>query len=457
MDEAPFAGRSLHFIGIGGAGMSGLALVARSLGARVSGSDQADSPAIARLRAAGIDAAVGHDAANLPAGAEVVVSTAIGQDNAELSAARAAGAVELHRADLLGELSRMKRTIAVSGAHGKTTTASMAAHALRGAGRDPAFLIGGDLRSAATNAAWGEGEWAVVEADESDRSFLKLARDVAVITNIELDHHSTYAGLAELEEAFAEFAAPAGLRVVGPEVDPGVAGEALRTGTDDQLAPGEGLRGERVELLPGGSRFEVEGVAVALRVPGRHNVLNALAALAACRAAGLELGEAAAALADFDGAGRRFEEHGRTPGGALVYDDYAHHPTEVRATLEAARTLAAADDLRLVACFQPHLYSRTRALAREFGRALALADLVVVVDVYRARERPEDFPGVSGLLVARAAADAAGGRPVWWLPELAAAERVLGAELGERDLLVTLGAGDVDRVARGLAGEGAER
>jgi UDP-N-acetylmuramate--alanine ligase len=453
MDEAPFAGRSLHFIGIGGAGMSGLALVAQSLGARVSGSDEADSTAIARLRAAGIDAAVGHDAANLPAGAEVVVSTAIGQDNPELSAARAAGAVELHRADLLGELSRMKRTIAVSGAHGKTTTASMAAHALRGAGRDPAFLIGGELRSASTNAAWGEGEWAVVEADESDRSFLKLARDVAVITNIELDHHSTYTGLAELEEAFAEFAAPAGLRVVGPEVDPDLAGDALRTGTDEQLAPGEGLRAERVELLPGGSRFEVEGVAIALRVPGRHNVLNAIAALAACRAAGLELGEAAAALADFDGAGRRFEEHGRTPGGALVYDDYAHHPTEVRATLEAARTLAAAGDLRLIACFQPHLYSRTRALAREFGRALALADLVVVVDVYPARERAEHFPGVSGLLVARAAADAAGGRPVWWLPELAAAERALRAELGERDLLVTLGAGDVDRVARGLAGE----
>ena len=452
MDGEPFAGRSLHFIGIGGAGMSGLALVAHALGARVSGSDQAESAALGRLREAGIEAAIGHDPANLPAGVEVVVSTAIPEDNPELAAARAAGATLLHRADLLGELSRMKRTIAVSGAHGKTTTASMAAHALRGAGRDPAFLIGGELRSAQTNAAWGTGDWAVIEADESDRSFLKLARDVAVITNIEFDHHSTYATLRELEQAFAEFAEPARLRVLGPDVELPHAGESIRIGVEAEAD----LRAERVELLPGRSRFEVEGTPVELRVPGRHNVLNALAALAACRAAGVEPAEAAAALADFDGAGRRFEEHGRTAGGSLVYDDYAHHPTEVRATLEAARTLAHADGRRLVACFQPHLYSRTRLLARDFGRALALADVVVVLDVYPARERAEDFPGVSGLLVAQAAADAAGGRPVWWLPDMAAAERMLAAELGERDLLMTLGAGDVDRVARALsAAEGA--
>ncbi len=437
MEATPFAGRSLHFVGIGGAGMSGLARVAHSLGARVTGSDQADSPVLRRLRAEGIEAVAGHDAANLPEGAELVVSTAIPDDNPELAAARAAGAPVLHRGDLLGELSRMKRTIAVGGAHGKTTTASMAAHALRGAGRDPAFLIGGELRSAGTNAAWGAGDWAVIEADESDRSFLKLNRDVAVVTNIELDHHSTYASLAELERAFAEFAEPADLRVLGPGVD--LPGEAVRIELDD----------DRLELLPGGSRFEADGVPVVLSVPGRHNVLNALAALAACRAAGVELPEAAAALADFSGAGRRFEPHGTTASGALVFDDYAHHPTEVRATLEAART--AAQGRRLVACFQPHLYSRTQALARGFGSALALADVAVVVDVYRARERPEDFPGVSGLLVAEAAADAAGGRPVWWLPELGDAQRMLASELGEGDLFVTLGAGDVDRLARELA------
>jgi UDP-N-acetylmuramate--alanine ligase len=435
----PLAGRSLHFVGIGGAGMSGLALVSHALGARVTGSDRADSPACERLRAAGIAPAIGHDAANYPPGAELVVSTAIPDDNPELSAARAAGATVLHRGDLLGELSRMKRTIAVSGTHGKTTTASMAAHVLRETGRDPGFLIGGELRSADTNAAWGEGEWAVIEADESDRSFLKLDREVAVVTNIELDHHSTYSSLAELEQAFAEFARPAELRILGPGVELG--GDALSFG----IAAGD-LRAESVQLVPGGSRFEVEGTAFELRVPGRHNVLNALASLAVCRAAGVEPGESAPALAGFTGAARRFEAHGRTPSGALVFDDYAHHPTEVRATLEAARTLGG----RLVACFQPHLYSRTRLLAREFGRALALADLVVVLEVYPAREEAADFPGVSGLLVAQAAADAAGGRPVWWLPEMDDAERMLAGELHDGDLLMTLGAGDVDGLARRL-------
>jgi UDP-N-acetylmuramate--alanine ligase len=412
--KAPFSGRALHFIGIGGAGMSGLALVAKQLGASVTGSDQAESSYCARLREAGIEPTIGHDAANLPEGAEVVVSTAIPEDNSELAAAREAGATVLHRGDLLGELSRMKRTIAVGGTHGKTTTASMAALALLEAGRDPAFLIGGELRAAGTNAAWGAGEWAVIEADESDRSFLKLGRDVAVVTNVELDHHATYANLGELEEAFEEFAAAAGVRVLGPGVELGGEGEPVRFGIEDA---------EQLTLTAGGSRFAVKGVEVELQVPGEHNVLNALAALAAVGAAGLPPHEAAPALAKFTGAGRRFEEHGRTASGALVYDDYAHHP---------------------------HLYSRTRMLARDFGRALALADLVLVLDVYHARERPEDFPGVSGFLVAQSAADAAGGRPVWWMPRLADAERSLHGELKEGDLLLTLGAGNVDELARRL-------
>jgi UDP-N-acetylmuramate--alanine ligase len=418
-------GRKLHFIGIGGAGMSGLALVAKQLGAEVSGSDQAESSYSERLRAAGIEPAIGHDATNLPAGAEVVVSTAIPDDNPELQAARAAGATVLHRGDLLGELSRMKRVIAVGGTHGKTTTASMIALVLVETGRDPAYLIGGELRATGTNAAWGEGEWAVIEADESDRSFLKLRRDVAVVTNIELDHHATYGSLGELEEAFDEFTAHA----------------AARVGPDD-------LEATDKKFGPGTSEFSVDGVAVALQVPGEHNILNALAALAALRAAGVPVEEAAPALAKFTGAGRRFESHGATATGALVYDDYAHHPTEVRATLSAARTL---NPRRLVAAFQPHLYSRTKMLAREFGEALALADLVVVLDIYRARERAEDFPGVSGYLVAEAAADAAGGRPVWWMPRLDDAERSLRAELGEGDLLVTIGAGNVDELAKRLA------
>jgi UDP-N-acetylmuramate--alanine ligase len=287
----------------------------------------------------------------------------------------------------------------------------------------------------------------VVEADESDRSFLELGRDVAVITNVELDHHANYRSRYELEAAFAQFARPAGLRILGDGVSLPGDGPAVTFGI------GEGdLRACEVELRPLGSRFVVDGVAVELGVPGAHNVANALAALAACRAAGVELPEAAAALAGFTGTGRRFEDRGRMPTGARIFDDYAHHPTEVRATLEAARTLGAR---RIVACFQPHLYSRTRELSREFGRALALAEVVAVLDVYAARERAEDFPGVSGLLVAEAAADAADGRPVWWLPTLEDAERMLRTETGEGDVVLTLGAGDIDRLATRLAGEAA--
>ena len=449
--NVPFAGRALHFVGIGGAGMSGLALVARELGASVTGSDLAESSYSERLREAGIEPAIGHEAANLPEGAEVVVSTAIPGDNPELAAARAAGAAILHRSDLLGELSRMKRTIAVSGTHGKTTTASMIALALIETGREPAFLIGGELQAGGTNAAWGAGEWAVIEADESDRSFMKLDREVAVITNVELDHHATYGSLSELEDAFGEFAAPASVRVLGPDVDLSGDGDPVTFGIESGS-----VRARDVTLGRGSSRFRVEegdgapgarGVEVELHVPGEHNVLNALAALAALRAAEVPVAEAAPALAEFRGSGRRFESHGRTKRGAEVYDDYAHHPTEVQATLAAARTL---EPRRLVAAFQPHLFSRTKMLAPDFGRALALADLIVVLDVYRARERPEDFPGVSGYLVAAAAADAAGGRPVWWLPTLDDAERNLRTELAEGDLLLTIGAGNVDELARRL-------
>jgi UDP-N-acetylmuramate--alanine ligase len=433
-------GRRLHFVGIGGAGMSGLALVTKALGAEVSGSDRAESSYTERLRAAGIEPAIGHNAVNLPDGADLVISTAIAEDNPELARARHEGRSILHRADLLAELTRLKRTIAISGTHGKTTTSAMTAHALLRCGREPAYLVGGELRAAGTNAAWGEGEWLIAEADESDRSFLKLGRDVALVTNMELDHHATYRSPSELREAFAQFTAPAETTLAWAQA--GI--EA-----DVTYGIGEGdLSAEEVELMPLGSSFSVDGVPVRLRVPGEHNVLNALAALAACREAGVPLSEAAPALEDFAGAARRFEERGTTPSGARIFDDYAHHPTEVRATLEAARTL---EPRRLVACFQPHLYSRTRELAREFGEALALADLVVLLDVYPARELAEDYPGVSGLTVARTAADAADGRPVWWLPHMDDAERMLRQRLGEGDVLLTLGAGDVDRLAERLS------
>jgi UDP-N-acetylmuramate--alanine ligase len=422
MSATPWAGRRLHFIGIGGAGMSGLALVARALGAEVTGSDQAESSYVELLREAGVQPAIGHDAANVPDGAEVVVSTAIGDDNPELAAARQRGAAILHRGDLLGEVSRLRRTIAVAGTHGKTTTASMAAHVLVETGRDPCYLIGGEVRSTGTNAAWGEGEWLVVEADESDRSFLKLSPEVAVVTNVELDHHATFATLGELQEAFDQFTA--GVRVV----------------IDDVELPD-------VELVPLGSRFSALGAEFELAVPGRHNAQNALAAVLACREAGVDPADSARALRSFAGAGRRFEPHGDGPAGSQVYDDYAHHPTEVRATLEAARTLGGE---RVVAAFQPHLYSRTRALASDFGKALALADVAVVLDVYPAREHAADFPGVSGWLVAAAAADAAGGRPVFWTPGADQAERLLREELRPGDVVLTLGAGNIDSLARAL-------
>jgi len=416
--------------------MSGLALVARSLGAEVSGSDRAESSYMQPLRAEGIEPAIGHDARNVPDGAEVVVSTAIAPDNPELARAERT----LHRGDLLAEVSLLRRCAAIAGTHGKTTTACMCAHVLIEAGTAPSYLIGGELRTTSRNADWGDGEWLVIEADESDRSFLKLSPEVAVVTSVELDHHATYRSTREIESAFEDFAGGAGFTIAWEGV--GLRGASITYG----IGAG-GVAAEDVRLGPGGSRFTALGVEVELSVPGEHNVLNALAAIAACREAGVEPAEAAAALASFPGAGRRFEGRGTTATGAVVYDDYAHHPTEVRASIEAARTL---DPERLIACFQPHLFSRTARLAREFGAALALADAVCVLDVYPARERAEDHPGVSGWLVATAAADASGGRPVYWTPTIDDAERLLSSILREADVLLTLGAGDIDRLAARL-------
>jgi UDP-N-acetylmuramate--alanine ligase len=429
-----WTGRRLHFVGIGGAGMSGLALVARALGAEVTGSDRAaGSPYAATLRAAGVEPAVGHAAENVPAGAEVVYSSAIGPDNPE----RAVAPRELHRAGLLGELTRLRPTIAVTGTHGKTTTSSMIVHALIGCDLDPSYLVGGEVRSTRTNAAWGTGEWLVVEADESDRSLLKLSPRIAVLTNAELDHHTTYASQRDVDETFRTFLASAETPVVWDR-------PRLRA-----LAENPVTYDAEPLLRPNGSAFEFDGVTVELAVPGLHNAQNAAAALTASRLAGADVAQAAHALASFTGAGRRFERLGTTPSGALVVDDYAHHPTEVRATIEAARTLAPA---RVVAVFQPHLFSRTARQAREFGAALAQADRVLVCEIYPARERAEDFPGVSGLLVAEAAADAARGRPVAWMPDFDAAEAFLRAELRDGDLCLTLGAGDVDSLGRRLLG-----
>jgi UDP-N-acetylmuramate--alanine ligase len=435
MTDAPWAGRRLHFVGIGGAGMSGLAVVARRLGATVTGSDRnPDSP---YLRRTGIEAAAGHDAAHVPDGAEVVFSSAIPPDNPERAAARERGLPQLHRAELLGELTRLKPTIAVTGTHGKTTTSSMIVHALRDCGMDPAYLVGGEVRSTGANAGWGTGEWLVVEADESDRSLLRLAPRIAALTNAELDHHATYSSQRDVDETFREFLATADEIVLGDE-------------SGLERFRGSVARAGAIELRPGGSSFAFEGVPVTLTVPGAHNARNAAVALAVCRLAGADVPRAAAALAGFGGAGRRFERLGVTPQGADVVDDYAHHATEVAATIAAARTL---NPRRVVAVFQPHLFSRTRHQFRELGAALAQADLAVVLDIYPARERAEDFPGVTGRIVAAAVADRAGGRPVAWLPDFDAAERFLRGELRAGDLLLCLGAGDVDALGRRLVDE----
>ena len=433
------AGRRLHFVGVGGAGMSGLALVARELGGEVTGSDRVESAYLAAVRAAGVQVSIGHDAAHVPDGDDVdlVYSTAVPEDNPERATAARRGLRQLHRGELLAEVAALRRCIAVTGTHGKTTTSAMLVHVLRACGLDPAYLVGGELRDTGANAGWGAGKWIVVEADESDRSLLRLRPEIAVLTNLELDHHATYGSRLELEGTVREFLARAERAVVWdrPELVALAAGEA---DVFDVPAPA---------LEPGGSRFAWNGVDVHLHVPGAHNALNAAAALEAARLAGADPAAAGAALADFPGAGRRFERVGETATGAAVYDDYAHHPTEVRATIAAARTL---DPRRVVAVFQPHLYSRTAALWREFGAALAEADLPVVLEVYRAREDPARWPGISGLLVAEAAADAAEGRRVGWLPDFDAAERLLRAELAEGDLCLTLGAGDVDELARRL-------
>jgi UDP-N-acetylmuramate--alanine ligase len=462
-EKRDWASRRLHFIGIGGAGMSGLALVCAELGATVSGSDRADSSYMERLRAAGLDPAIGHDAANLPDGAEVVVSTAIGAENPELALARARGIEPIHRGALLAELCAEKRLIAVAGTHGKTTTTAMLVWALRALGADPAFFVGGEVPgigpdAEAVNAGWGGGEWVVAEADESDASFLELSPEIAVITNVEMDHHARWGSVAELREAFRGFAAPA-------------VGVALPAdGSLDDIAPGKTTVGFGSDA-PGPAELS-------LAVPGRHNVLNARAALAALELAGFEAeprltspffalsakkdevsGSAAGSLADFPGVKRRLELKG-SRSGVLIYDDYAHHPTEVRAALSALREQK--PERRLIAVFQPHLYSRTKAFADGFGAALALADEAVVLDVYPAREEPVgELAGVSGLQVAQAAAERMAGRPVRWLPGSAGAERAL-ADLLDRNravgiedqALITIGAGDVFKLGEALIGGG---
>jgi UDP-N-acetylmuramate--alanine ligase len=439
----------------------------------VTGSDRAESTYVKRLRAAGIQPTIGHDPAAVPAGADVIVSTAIPADNVELVIARERGQRIMHRSEFLAEVCAGKRLIAVAGAHGKTTTSGMIAHALKEAGGDPAFLLGGELPGGGpdgtpANAGWGDSPWVVAEADESDGSFLELEPEVAIVTNVELDHHSHWSGERELIEAFASFTSraaavvrPAGNRLAALDGAGAVLGFAVAPPPGSREGVAAALLAGDVEAVAGGSRFRLGSealgdVEVRLSVPGRHNVANATAAIGGLLCASQldsslpPIGELIAALESFPGMARRLERKG-SRSGAVIYDDYAHHPTEVAASVAALRELP---HRRLIIVFQPHLYSRTKALASRFGRALAAADEVGVIDVYPARELPVGpLEGVSGLDVAEAVADAAPGRPVWWLGDADRAATMLADRLRDGDILATLGAGDVYRLGERLAEE----
>jgi UDP-N-acetylmuramate--alanine ligase len=462
VDTAAFGpGRRVHLIGIGGAGMSGIARILLARGAVVSGSDAKDSRTVLALRALGARIELGHDAANLPAGDDaeggstvVVVSSAIREANPELAAARARGLPVVHRSRALAALTAGRRLAAVTGTAGKTSTTSMLTVALQHCGLDPSFAIGGDLAASGSGAHEGTGDIFVAEVDESDGSFLAFAPNVAIVTNVEADHLDHYGSAAAYDAAFREFLdriAPGGTLVACAD-DPGaeaLAGVAAERGiTVRRYGRAAGPDGAQLlEFRPDGTGARVVlrhlGVEHMLRlsVPGEHMALNALAALLAAVELGADPDTVLAGLAAFDGVRRRFEFRGRAAGVA-VYDDYAHHPTKVAAQLRAARDVAGPRG-RVVVAFQPHLYSRTREFAAAFGAALGLADEVVVLEVYGAREDPE--PGVSGALVA----DAVPLPPerVRFVPRWSDVPAVVAGVAVPGDLVITMGAGDVTVLA----------
>ncbi|MGK5642157.1 UDP-N-acetylmuramate--L-alanine ligase [Streptomyces sp. URMC 126] len=440
-----------HFIGIGGAGMSGIAKILAQRGARVAGSDAKESATAAALRALGVTVHVGHAAAHLAEDATcVVVSSAIRQDNPELAAAAERGIPVVHRSDALARLMDGLRPIAVAGTHGKTTTTSMLAVALDALGLDPSYAIGGDLHGPGTNARHGSGEIFVAEADESDRSFHKYAPEVAIILNAELDHHANYASMEEIHESFEIFVGrirPGGTLVVSAdqegarELTRRLAG---RTGDVRVVTYGEAEDAD-VRILgitPRGLTSEVTVVldgrelTFGVSVPGRHYAGNAVAALAAGAALGVPAEELAAALGKYTGVGRRLQLKGEA-AGVQVIDSYAHHPTEMTADLEAMRGAAAGS--RVLVVFQPHLFSRTQELGTEMGQALALADASVVLDIYPAREDP--IPGVTSAMIIDAAREA--GAEVRAEHDMAAVPEVLAGMVRPGDLVLTMGAGDV--------------
>ncbi|WP_338673686.1 UDP-N-acetylmuramate--L-alanine ligase [Streptomyces sp. SCSIO 30461] len=466
----PRAMQRPHFIGVGGAGMSGIAKILAQRGAKVAGSDAKESATADALRALGVTVHIGHAAEHLADDAScVVVSSAIRADNPELARAAELGVPVVHRSDALASLMHGTRTIAVAGTHGKTTTTSMLAVALSELGLDPSYAIGGDLAGPGTNARHGEGELFAAEADESDRSFQKYDPEVAIVLNVELDHHANYASMDEIHESFEAFVAKIprnGTLVVGEHS--GARELAARVATREELTivrvgEDEAADVRILAIRPKGMTSEVtvalaEGVVTGadtdkatgvgaggagggeitftVSVPGRHYAHNAAAALAAGVRMGIAPVDLATALTAYTGVGRRLQLKGES-AGVQVIDSYAHHPTEMTADLEAMR--AAAGDRRLLVVFQPHLFSRTQELGVEMGQALALADASLVLDIYPAREDP--IPGVTSALITDAAT-AAGAR-VTPAPDKAAVPGLVAGMAAPGDLVLTMGAGDV--------------
>lgn len=445
------ADRPVHFMGMGGAGMYPLAELLLRSGGQVSGCDSKDSVPLRALAALGATVSVGHAEAHVEDAAALVVTAAVPQDHPEVLAAKRAGIIVMKRAEALGTWVAQGRVIGIAGTHGKTTTTAMTTEVLARSGMDPTGLVGGRVPEWGGNLRYGSSDIFVVEADEYDRSFLTLSPDVAVITNLEADHLDIYGDLEGVRQGFLDFLAGVrgGGRVVVCADDHGAASLLPTIGPSGYTygtSAGSMLRATDVYVRDGATHATVweEGTDVGelrLSMGGRHNLLNALAASAAARALGAPWSDILRALEEFRGVGRRFQRVGEV-GGAIVIDDYAHHPTELAAALQAARGMY--EGHRLVAVFQPHLYSRTRDFARAFGEALAIADKIWLTDIFPAREAP--IPGVDGQTLVAAVTEA-GARDVSYVEALEPLASAIAADTRAGDVILTLGAGSIEETA----------
>ncbi|MDX1818170.1 MAG: UDP-N-acetylmuramate--L-alanine ligase [Marinobacter sp.] len=457
--------RHIHFVGIGGAGMSGIAEVLKNQGYEVSGSDLKEGPVTDRLKALGVDVQIGHREENSARADVVVVSSAVASDNPEVVSARSRRVPIVPRAEMLAEIMRYRHGIAVAGTHGKTTTTSLIASVLGEAGLDPTFVIGGKLNSAGTNAQLGGSRYLVAEADESDASFLHLTPVISVVTNIEADHMDTYGGDVEkLKQTFVDFLHNLpfyGVAVMCvddgyvQEIIPRISRAIITYGIENPAADyraedivSDGLKTRFVVKRPGGR----SDLSVELRMPGRHNVLNALAAIAVATDEGVDDDAICNGLSGFAGVGRRFQVYGdyQTPKGTVtLIDDYGHHPTEVEAVIRAAHD--AWPDRRLVMLYQPHRYTRTRDLYEDFVRVLSEVDALLLMDVYPAGEPA--IPGADGRSLCRSIRQRGKVEPVF-IEDNREIESLLANVLQDGDLLITQGAGDIGGVAARLAAAG---